>query len=391
MVENDKCAEVTMSYFKKGLLLFVAFFLFIFNFSCALGATTEKKLAVLLYHHVVPKDADTSSIISLSDFESQMEYLYKHGYYTASLKELEEFLYDEKELPEKTVIITFDDGYESNYIYAYPVLKKYGFKGIIFIIGDKVVESKQSSNPNMIPKLTYDEIREMADSGLVEFGSHTFDAHEMIDGKPALLNMSSEEIYQDFEKIKELFNKLGLPNPRGIAYPFGGFDDKTVKAAEAIGLKLGFTVKKGFLNQDSPAMTLNRIIIPANTTSDEFKLLLEDDSSPLPEGFEDCILLRPGSCTAYVMGKPTLLETSPIIYNGVTMAPLSFFVEKMGWDVYWNPLLGRVINMDDKAGVSLPTYFVRGKVMVPVRSLAEALGYKVMWHHKEKTVEIKKP
>ena len=254
-----------------------------------------------------------------------------------------------------------------------------------------MVESKQSSNPNMIPKLTYDEIREMADSGLVEFGSHTFDAHEMIDGKPALLNMSSEEIYQDFEKIKELFNKLGLPNPRSIAYPFGGFDEKTVKAAEAIGLKLGFTVKKGFLNQDSPAMTLNRIIIPANTTSDEFKLLLEDDSSPLPEGFEDCILLRPGSCTAYVMGKPTLLETSPIIYNGVTMAPLSFFVEKMGWDVYWNPLLGRVINMDDKAGVSLPTYFVRGKVMVPVRSLAEALGYKVMWHHKEKTVEIKKP
>ena len=80
-------------------------------------------MAVLLYHHVVPKDADTSSIISLSDFESQMEYLYKHGYYTASLKELEEFLYDEKELPEKTVIITFDDGYESNYIYAYPVLK----------------------------------------------------------------------------------------------------------------------------------------------------------------------------------------------------------------------------------------------------------------------------
>lgn len=118
-------------FLKKALLSFIFIFLFNLSFPTFSSATqlienNEKpSLAVLCYHHIVqevlPKSLDT--IICLSEFEDQMKFLYEHGYYTASLKDIEEFLYDKKKLPEKTVLITFDDGYESNYTYAYPVLK----------------------------------------------------------------------------------------------------------------------------------------------------------------------------------------------------------------------------------------------------------------------------
>jgi len=142
-----------------------------------------------------------------------MKYLHDNGYRTASLREVEDFIYNHKKLSEKTVLITFDDGYESNYVYAFPALKTYDFRAAIFLIGSKIVQKEEPFDPDKLSMLSFRQIRKMLASGLVEFGSHTFDAHEYIDGKPALLSMDKRQLDLDFSKEAELFTKNSLPSP----------------------------------------------------------------------------------------------------------------------------------------------------------------------------------
>ncbi|MGB4132477.1 MAG: polysaccharide deacetylase family protein, partial [Tepidanaerobacteraceae bacterium] len=117
----------------------------------------QPKIKVLCYHHIIPETLSKriDTVVSVSEFEEQMKYLYQHGYYTASVKDIQEFLYSKKKLPENTLLITFDDGYESNYIYAYPILKKYGFRAVIFPIGSGITESEQPEHTGTLTKLSY--------------------------------------------------------------------------------------------------------------------------------------------------------------------------------------------------------------------------------------------
>jgi len=361
-----------------------------------LKADKQFKIKVLCYHHIVPEPLpeNKATVVTVSEFEEQMKYLYEHGYYTASIKDIEEFLYNKKKLPENTVVITFDDGYESNYIYAYPILKKYDFKALIFLIGSRITQNEHIQDLNAIPKLSYEQIQEMAESGLVEFGNHTFDAHDFIDDKPRLLSMSSEELLTDFKKISVLFDKIGLPQPKSIAYPFGKSNDISIESAKISGYNLGFTVNYGFVYQDSTPMLLNRIIVPANTSTGEFKALLQDDFLPLPEEFEDSILLVVGSDTAYVMGKPMLLQAPIEMINGVCLAPLNFFIEQLKWDLIWDPILFQVATKPSnnvKTSFCLPAYMIKGQIMVPVNALADAMEQRVWWLENEQMVKLKKP
>ena len=79
-------------------------------------------------------DADNNAIIDVDKFEEQMKWLYDNGYNTLLASEVMEYYTSGEPFPEKSVVITFDDGYESNYVYAYPLLQKYGLKANISII-----------------------------------------------------------------------------------------------------------------------------------------------------------------------------------------------------------------------------------------------------------------
>jgi len=393
---SDQCKPRLSNKILLLLLIFcvLAVFLPLPLLASEIYTDKQPKIKVLCYHHIVPEPLPESkaTVVTVSEFEAQMNYLYEHGYYTASLKDIEEFLYNKKKLPENTVVITFDDGYESNYIYAYPILKKYDFKALIFLIGSRIKQDEQ--DPNAIPKLSYEQIQDMAESDIVEFGSHTFDAHDLIDGKPRLISMNGEDLLADFKEIRVLFDKLGLPHPKSIAYPFGKTNDISIEFAKINGYNLGFTVNYGFVYQDSHPMLLNRVIVPANTRIDEFKALLQDDFLPLPEGFENSILLVVDSDTAYVMGKPMLLQAPVEMINRVCLAPLSFFIEELKWDLIWDPILFQVATKPSKnvkTSYCLPAYMIKGQVMVPVNALADAVGYKTLWLENEQMVKLKKP
>ncbi|MDI3481550.1 MAG: hypothetical protein PWQ97_1205 [Tepidanaerobacteraceae bacterium] len=433
---------LSIKYFPKfqGKLLLFSLLLLIFFLQMnaqkasayqAAGYKSKPFVRVLCYHHIIPgtlpQGATTRAVIPLSEFESQMKYLYDSGYYTASLKDLAEFIYGNKKLPEKTVLITFDDGYESNYVYAFPILKKYKFKAAVFIIGNRISDKSQPYDPNKLSFLTFSEIKEMFGSGLVEFGSHTFNAHEYRGPKPALLSMSKAQIEEDFASQASVFSKNGIPAPSAIAYPYGRYNSAIKEAAKKFGYTMGFTITEGFVYQNSNPFALNRIIIPPGTNIPAFKSLLKDSYPEMPPGFKNSIVLEINSRTAYIKGRPLLLDACPFIEKGTTMVPLRFIAQSLGGGVEWIPAERKITIITPKTTVELraepaespirqslsqeasdlcrrealvngqkvlldtPPLIKNDRVMVPLRFLSETLGFEVKWYGALKMVEIKKP
>lgn len=203
----------------------------------------DVKVLVLNYHMV------NSMFISLAvepeDFDWQMKYLVDHGYHTISIDELYDFLAGQGTLPDRPVLITFDDGYVDNYTNAYPILKKYNLKATIFIVTGFV--SKRRGY------LTWDQLREMEKNGIMA-QSHT------VTHAP-LPELSDERIREELvESKRQAETELGHP-VEFIAYPTGMHDLHIVGIAKEAGYKGGFTVKYGNVDRNSNVYAMERVPI----------------------------------------------------------------------------------------------------------------------------------
>ena len=165
-------------------------------------------IPILMYHHVNEHKGDMVTV-SPTDFARQMAYL-KDNFNTVHLGELLSYLNNGKRFPPRTCVITFDDGYYDNFAYAYPVLKKYNLKATIFIITSRLGEERKSgeisnhyqSNLEGSLKgcagksaesfLTWGEVREMEESGLIDIQSHTL-THARYFVSPEIRDFNSGE------------------------------------------------------------------------------------------------------------------------------------------------------------------------------------------------------
>ncbi len=230
-----------------------------------------EKIPVLMYHHLYNGNLkespfkNNSAVISVDMFKEQMKYLHDNGFYTATLEELERFLNKEIPLPKKTVVITFDDGYYSNIEYAYPILKKYGFKATIFVVGNKAKNASKDHNlkTGTLRGLSYEDMNKTSD--VFDFQSHTYDKHHRIDNRAALLTLTKEEMLEDFTSIKEELNT------RYFAYPFGAYNGTVIEALKETGHALAFTIKSGYVTVNSPKYELPRFTISPLTSLEKFK------------------------------------------------------------------------------------------------------------------------
>jgi hypothetical protein len=129
--------------------------------------------------------------VSRRGFERQMQYLVTRGYHTVTLDDVHEWQMGRRELPAKSVVITFDDGEESQYHYAYPVLRKYGLHAALF-----VVTSRVGTTWNGMRCINWSHLREMQRSGVFDIESHTHDMHYKVgansDLKPVYLAASED-------------------------------------------------------------------------------------------------------------------------------------------------------------------------------------------------------
>jgi peptidoglycan/xylan/chitin deacetylase (PgdA/CDA1 family) len=163
-----------------------------------------------MYHSVaVNPPAKNRMLIPLDNFKQQMYFLKIHKYNVISLQEAADMIKWGRNIPPKTVVITFDDGFKDNYTLAFPILKETGLKATIFIIVDEVGRKEGD-------RLSWEEIRQMRDSGLVDFGSHALGSRALIDIKD-----EADLKREIFDSKKALEERLGR-TVNSFAYP-GGF------------------------------------------------------------------------------------------------------------------------------------------------------------------------
>lgn len=232
----------------------------------------NEEVVVLLYHHIL-KDEENPydnnySVISYNYFEEHLKYLSKNGYSTISLTDLENFLYNQTPLPEKSVLITFDDGYLSNYTYAFPLLAAYGMQGVIFPITYTVEEKSVVFDPNRRDKLSWGQISVTDD--IFEYGSHTHNLHQVINGQPAILAFQDSIIRQDLTKSMELLDTTA------IAYPFGAYDEATIDLVKGLGYKLGFTTTEGRVTHETSPYEIPRYGMFSYTSVKALENILEN-------------------------------------------------------------------------------------------------------------------
>lgn len=239
------------------------------QYAGSLWPGTARPLPVLIYHHVVPEEVGlhekNGMVVTVEAFEEHMAWLAEKKFYTPTLAEVEDFIYGRRSLPRRSVLITFDDGYESAYEYVDPILDRYGLSAVIFIIGDKTGEAGDAAgdpfHPGVLTYLTWDQLAAMTASGRWEIGHHSFHGHDEIEGEAPYRRWDRHAIAEDLALLDRAMEDRGMAPPRSLAYPFGAYTDETVAAARDRGIALGFTVKPGCAAPGDPPLELKRLAV----------------------------------------------------------------------------------------------------------------------------------
>lgn len=148
-----------------------------FDQNIALPQAETVSVPILTYHHVA--DGASETVITQELLESHFAALKKAGYHTVLLTDLQNYVLNGDPLPEKPLVITFDDGYLSNYTKAFPLLEKYDMKAVFFVIGVSFGQNTYKDTGIAIePHFGVKEAKEMLASGRVELGSHSYDMHQ---------------------------------------------------------------------------------------------------------------------------------------------------------------------------------------------------------------------
>ncbi len=228
-----------------------------------------------MYHHINPHKGDTVTVTP-GVFEGQMRFLRDSGYRTLTADELLSCISGNMTVPRKAVVVTFDDGWLDNYIYAFPVMKTYGIHAAIFVITDwtEGASEKGQGTPSSVPThreskrliekgeehrviMNWEMINEMALSGLIRFYSHTR-SHRSCD------LLTGQELSEELSGSKQAMEKhLAMPCPY-LCWPYGKYSDMAVAFAKRVGYEALFTTHQGVAAPGSDPFFISRIVMKDN-------------------------------------------------------------------------------------------------------------------------------
>jgi peptidoglycan/xylan/chitin deacetylase (PgdA/CDA1 family) len=214
---------------------------------------------ILCYHNLGPQTRGRL-LMSASAFEEQMRYLKREGYHVITIKEFLEFSALRQQLPRKTVILTFDDGWRSFKEYAYPILKELEYPATLFIYTDFV---------GARIALSWAELKELAQEGF------DIQAHSKTHDDMRRKSTESDEEYRRRMQL-ELVQPLALFQqrigqlPRILAYPYGSHDEDVVKRVREAGYVAALDVRRQGNPSFTPALTIHRAQIYSEMSLEDF-------------------------------------------------------------------------------------------------------------------------
>jgi peptidoglycan/xylan/chitin deacetylase (PgdA/CDA1 family) len=215
---------------------------------------------VLCYHQFKP-EPKTVYDISPGKFREQMEYLKVNGYRVAPLGELVEALEQGLEMPEKTVVITIDDGYKSVYQHALPVLREYGYPATLFLYVSFIREKGGS--------LWWPEIQELIAAG-IDIGSHSFSHFKLTRAKDETVERYARRLEKELLASKHyLENKLDVDIP-WFSYPYGAYDLEVLRKVAGYGYRGAVVLNGGVAGAASDRYAINRKLPTENMSEAQF-------------------------------------------------------------------------------------------------------------------------
>lgn len=248
-----------------------AVFIFTGAFFIVKNVTAEDKpkgegtyLPALMYHHVL-KSYSEQGVYSVSpdEVEADIKYMQKQGYTGVFVSDLINYVEKGTELPEKPMLITFDDGYETMLSYVLPILRRNNCKAVMSVVGSYTdFYSNSDLNKNLsYANLNWDEISELSKSGLVEIQNHSYDMHEQHGERHGLRMTAGESTEQYIKALEEdiTLNQEKIKAATGyypncFTYPYGYYTSTSEQTLRKLGFKASISCAEGvtFIEKGNP-------------------------------------------------------------------------------------------------------------------------------------------
>lgn len=226
------------------------------------------RFAILMYHMVSePKtEAEKRYACPPKRFEQHLNMLLREGFNVITIDAVADFYTKNMPLPDKAVLITLDDGFEDNYIHAFPLLRAYKLPAIIYLVTGLVSATNEwMSAPKFAKRalLSWSQIKEMSDYDIY-FGSHTV-------SHPRLNTLDCDNICQQLSQSKQIIeDNLGKACLH-FAYPYGLVGENTQDWVQKIGFKTACTTQSGFNNATTDPLMLHRIEVYGSDSAWQLK------------------------------------------------------------------------------------------------------------------------
>ena len=219
-------------------------------------ATSEDYIDVpIIMYHSILKDPSRSNKYTVTPavLEEDLKYIKDKGYTTVTIADLISYVYDDSPLPEKPIVLTFDDGHYNNYGYLFPLLEKYDMKAVISIVGSYTDKFTETDEANLnYSYLRWKDIKELMDTGRIEFQNHTYNLHSNTGKRIGTKKIKGEtdEHYKsilkdDILKLQQEFEENTNYTPKCFTYPIGGISNASLDIIKELGFKASLSCEQG--------------------------------------------------------------------------------------------------------------------------------------------------
>lgn len=260
--------------------------------SARIAQASAQQFIILNYHDVVgaegAKPPYNRMEVSVDHLEEQIQWLKKNAYSIISVQDVFDAAAGKKTIPDKAVLLTFDDGYLSFYTRVFPLLKKYRIPATVALVGTWM-EGKEKPDEAGKDIMTWEQVRELSKSDLVEIASHSYDLHTDILANPQgnkqaatvtrfyddpMLSYENDEQYRErihksiFQSADFILQHTGK-RPRVMVWPYGEFNEIALEAAREAGMPMTMGLVDG-VNTLANFATLRRMILFDNPEIKQF-------------------------------------------------------------------------------------------------------------------------
>ncbi len=273
-------------FFIISLLSFAVVLTGFFDLPRAQRVSSDQRVAVITFHAVSKDFEPNPTVISQDELEKTFQLMQQRGYRPINLEQFHGFIDGKIGVPQKAVLITFDDGYEDNFLLAYPMAQKYNFPAVIFAVA-KWFSDYPRPEPHR-PHLSADQAKTLMAKGLWSIAGHSYDGHRKVSGEKGpgsfYTTMVADNVYResDLEYKARLWTDVSLTaftlekfgvKPVDFAFPYGSYNDTIKEILLKSGYKYFYTNDPGL---NSPGQDPKHIFrLSSAPTADENLALLD--------------------------------------------------------------------------------------------------------------------